>query len=155
MSLVTLEEALAMRQGRRLVTTNGVFDLLHAGHARLLGQAARLGDLLVVLVNTDEGARRLAKGPGRPFNTLADRAELLAALRPVDAVVAFAEDTPEAALAVLRPEVHVKGGDYRPDELPEAEVVRRHGGEVVVLPFHEGYSTTSLADRVRASQSGG
>lgn len=153
MSLTPLDQALEMRRGRRLVTTNGVFDILHAGHARLLRQAAELGDLLFVLVNNDEGARRLGKGPGRPFNALADRAELLASLRSVDAVLAFGEDTPAALLGRLRPEFHVKGGDYRAEDLPEADAVRAHGGQVVVLPFHPGYSTTSVAERVRSTPS--
>jgi rfaE bifunctional protein nucleotidyltransferase chain/domain len=153
MSLMGIEQALEARQGKRLVTTNGVFDVLHVGHVRLLREAAALGDLLFVLVNTDESARRLAKGPGRPFNPLSDRAELLAGLRSVDAVLAFDEDTPTALLERLRPDAHVKGGDYRADDLPEAAVVRSHGGEVVVLPFRPGYSTTALAARIRSSPS--
>ncbi|WP_277669564.1 D-glycero-beta-D-manno-heptose 1-phosphate adenylyltransferase [Saccharomonospora viridis] len=131
------------RRGDRLVATGGCFDLLHAGHVSLLKQARALGDALVVCVNSDESVRRL-KGPGRPVVPAADRARLLAELSCVDAVVVFEESTPSAVLERLRPDVWVKGGDYADDELPEAEVVRRHGGEVVLVPTLDGCSTTRL-----------
>jgi D-beta-D-heptose 7-phosphate kinase/D-beta-D-heptose 1-phosphate adenosyltransferase len=145
--LAALGEALRA-QGQRIVFTNGCFDLLHVGHARYLAAARALGDALVVGVNTDESVRRL-KGPGRPLVPETERAELLAALRAVDYVTLFPEATPEAVIALLRPDMHVKGGDYRLEDLPEAEAVRRGGGRVVLLPFTEGRSTTSLVERIR------
>ncbi len=147
MSLISWEDALALRQGRRLVFTNGVFDVLHVGHLRLLQAARELGDLLIVGLNDDDSARRLGKGPNRPVNTLADRAELLAALRPVDGVVSYPEDTPCAVIAHLRPEVHVKGGDYREEDLPEAQIVRSYGGRVVIFPTLPWRSTTATLRR--------
>ncbi|MCX7799629.1 MAG: D-glycero-beta-D-manno-heptose 1-phosphate adenylyltransferase [Fimbriimonadales bacterium] len=147
MSLLRWEEAAALRRGRKLAFTNGVFDVLHVGHLRLLEAARALGDLLIVGINDDESVRRLGKGPNRPLNPLEDRAELLAALRPVDAVVAFAEDTPEELIRFLRPEVHVKGGDYREQDLPEAPLVRSYGGRVVIFPTVPGRSTTSTLRR--------
>ena len=131
------------RRGERLVATGGCFDLLHAGHVSLLRQARALGDALVVCVNSDDSVRRL-KGPGRPVVTATDRARLLAELSCVDAVVVFEESAPSAVLERLQPDVWVKGGDYAGGELPEAEVVRRHGGEVVLVPTVDGYSTTRL-----------
>lgn len=131
------------RRGGRLVATGGCFDLLHTGHVSLLRHARSLGDALVVCLNSDESVRRL-KGPGRPVVTASDRARLLAELSSVDAVVVFEESSPSAVLERLRPDVWVKGGDYAGGELPEAEVVRRHGGEVVLVPVVEGYSTTRL-----------
>lgn len=131
------------RRGGRLVATGGCFDLLHAGHVSLLRHARSLGDALVVCLNSDDSVRRL-KGPGRPVVTAPDRARLLAELSCVDDVVVFDESSPTAVLERLRPDVWVKGGDYAGTELPEAEVVRRHGGEVVLVPTVEGYSTTRL-----------
>lgn len=148
MALLTLAEALKLRRGKRLVFTNGVFDLLHAGHVDYLQRARALGDLLIVGVNTDDSTRRLGKGEDRPINLLEDRAFVLCGLRSVDAVVAFGEDTPEALIGELRPEVHVKGGDYTEDRLPEAAIVRAYGGEVVILPFLPGRSTSSILKRL-------
>lgn len=142
MSVVDWNEAVRLRRGRRLVFTNGVFDILHAGHVRLLEAARGLGDLLVVGLNSDASVRGLDKGPNRPIHGEDDRAAVLAALRCVDAVVVFEQATPVALIEALRPEVHVKGGDYLADELPETPVVRAYGGEVVVLPLLEGRSTT-------------
>src|SRR5437763_11670845 len=116
--------------GNKIVATNGCFDLLHVGHVRYLQAARALGDLLVVGINADTSVRRL-KGPARPLVPEAERAELLAALECVDHVVSFEEDTPEALIADVRPHVHVKGGDYRPEDLPEASLVRELGGEVI------------------------
>lgn len=144
MSLISVEEALRLRQNRRLVFTNGVFDVLHVGHCRLLQTAAGLGDILIVGLNSDDSVRRLGKGPRRPYNSLCDRAEVLSALRYVDAVVAFDETTPEALIGILKPEVHVKGGDYRPDDLPEAKIIREYGGEIVIFPTLEGKSSTAI-----------
>ncbi|WP_024876022.1 PfkB family carbohydrate kinase [Saccharomonospora piscinae] len=130
-------------RGGRVVATGGCFDLLHAGHVSLLRQARALGDALIVCLNSDESVRR-RKGEGRPVVTAADRARLLAELSSVDAVVVFDEPAPSALLDRLRPDVWVKGGDYDGAPLPESAVVRRHGGEVVLLPTVEGYSTTRL-----------
>ncbi|MFD5333703.1 PfkB family carbohydrate kinase [Cellulosimicrobium cellulans] len=142
-------EAVAARlraAGGTVVATGGCFDILHAGHVATLEAAARLGDHLVVLLNGDVSVRRL-KGPQRPVVGQADRARVLAALDCVSAVVVFDEDDPRAALDRLRPDVWAKGGDYTEETLPEAEVVRRHGGRVVVLPYVDGRSTTSILER--------
>lgn len=141
--ILTLEEALALRAGKKLVFTNGVFDLLHAGHVRYLAEARKLGDLLIVGLNSDASVRALNKSPNRPIHKLADRAEVVAALRAVDGVVAFEESDPVALIQVLKPEVHVKGGDYRIEDLPESSVVHSYGGTVVILPFSPGMSTTN------------
>jgi rfaE bifunctional protein nucleotidyltransferase chain/domain len=134
--------------GGRVVATGGCFDLLHAGHIGLLEAARSLGDALVVLINSDDSVRRL-KGAGRPLQTQADRARILAALRCVDGVVAFAEDTPEQALAELRPDLWVKGGDYAGQELPEAGLVRSWGGQIVSVPYLAGRSTSDLVEQAR------
>jgi rfaE bifunctional protein nucleotidyltransferase chain/domain len=141
--LISVQEALELRRGRKLVFTNGVFDILHAGHVRYLAEARKLGDLLIVGLNSDESARHLGKGPGRPVNSSEDRAAVLSALRPVDAVISFDELTPEHLIELLKPEIHVKGGDYRAEDLPETPVVKSYGGKVVILPTLEGRSTTS------------
>lgn len=129
--------------------TNGVFDILHAGHVNYLERARELGDLLIVGMNTDESVRRLGKGPDRPMNTLADRAAVLSGLRAIDGVVSFDEDNPVKLIEILKPEVHVKGGDYDPEAMPETPIVRSYGGEVVILPFLMGRSTTSLIQAIR------
>lgn len=147
---MNLDEALKLREGRRLVFSNGVFDILHAGHVGYLRQARSLGDLLIVGVNADDSVRRLGKGANRPVNTLADRIAVLEALRSVDAAVAFEEDTPESLISILRPEVHVKGGDYRAEELPETAIVESYGGQVVILPFLDGRSTSGILKRLGA-----
>jgi rfaE bifunctional protein nucleotidyltransferase chain/domain/rfaE bifunctional protein kinase chain/domain len=131
------------RSGRTVVATGGCFDLLHTGHIRLLRQARELGDALIVLVNSDRSVRAL-KGDGRPVMRDVDRARVLAALGCVDAVTIFDGPTPERLLDTLRPDVWVKGGDYTAAELPEADVVHRHGGEVVILPTVAGYSSSRL-----------
>jgi D-beta-D-heptose 7-phosphate kinase / D-beta-D-heptose 1-phosphate adenosyltransferase len=135
--------------GRRLVATGGCFDLLHAGHVGTLQAARRLGDALVVLLNSDASVRRL-KGPARPVVPAEDRARVLLSLDCVDAVLVFDEDEPSAVLARLRPDVWAKGGDYDVDRLPEAAVVRAHGGRTVLLPYLEGRSTTALIARSAA-----
>jgi D-glycero-beta-D-manno-heptose 1-phosphate adenylyltransferase len=147
---LTIEEALEARKGRRLVFTNGVFDILHAGHVQYLEEASRLGELLIVGINSDASVRRLGKGPERPINKVEDRMAVLAALRVVDGVVPFSEDTPEALIAALRPEVHVKGGDYDAQRLPETPLVQSYGGEVVILPLLHGRSTTNTLRRLGA-----
>lgn len=145
---MTLEQALTLRGGLRLVFTNGVFDILHAGHVQYLAEAKELGDLLIVGVNSDDSVRRLQKGPGRPVNPAEDRVAVLEALRAVDGAVLFDEDTPEALIAKLRPEVHVKGGDYRAEDLPETGLVHSYGGTVRIIPFLEGRSTTGILRRL-------
>jgi rfaE bifunctional protein nucleotidyltransferase chain/domain len=134
---------------RPLVFTNGVFDILHRGHATYLDQAACLGATLVVAVNSDASARRLGKGPDRPLNTEPDRAALLAALGCVSLVTSFDEDTPEALIAELRPDIIVKGGDYDMETLPDTRLVRSWGGTAVAIPFEFQRSTTSLVKRIR------
>jgi rfaE bifunctional protein nucleotidyltransferase chain/domain len=129
--------------GGRLIATGGCFDLLHPGHVSLLRQARALGDALVVCLNSDASVRGL-KGPGRPLVRDRDRARLLTALSFVDAVAVFDEPSPVAVLEKLRPHVWVKGGDYAEADLPEREVVERHGGEVVLVPTVPGYSTSRL-----------
>jgi rfaE bifunctional protein nucleotidyltransferase chain/domain len=133
--------------GKRVVFTNGVFDLVHAGHVRYLREAAALGDVLVVGLNSDESVRSL-KEPGRPIVPEAERAEVVAALEMVDYVVVFGERTAEATVAELMPDVYVKGGDYRPEELPEARVAESYGGEVRLVPYHEGRSTTNIIRKI-------
>lgn len=132
-------------EGKTVVFTNGVYDLLHAGHVKLLEKARSLGDVLILGLNTDASARRLDKAPGRPVNRLADRAAVAAALGCVDVVVPFDEDTPERLLSKLKPDVLVKGGDYRPSQVAGA----RHAGKVVIVPLKKGYSTTALIKRLQ------
>ncbi|KIF01342.1 hypothetical protein PL81_36120, partial [Streptomyces sp. RSD-27] len=139
--------------GGTVVATGGCFDLLHAGHVGLLDSARRIGDCLIVCVNSDASLRRL-KGPGRPLTPLEDRIKVLAALGSVDAVVPFEEDTPQTLLGALRPDVWVKGGDYSADALPEAGLLRGWGGQTVVLPYLDGRSTTGLADRAARAAAG-
>jgi len=134
------------RIGQRIVFTNGCFDLLHLGHARLLRQAAALGDFLVVGLNSDASVRRL-KGPARPLNSASARAEVLSALEAVDAVTIFEEDTPLELISLICPDVLVKGGDYRPDEVVGRAEVESAGGELVLVPLVEGHSTTGLVRR--------
>jgi rfaE bifunctional protein nucleotidyltransferase chain/domain len=132
-------------RGGTVVAAGGCFDLLHAGHVSLLEAARRLGDCLVVCLNSDASVRRL-KGPGRPLVQEHDRAAVLASLRCVDAVVSFDEDTPEALLSRLRPDVFAKGGDYAVARLPEARLLESWGGQAVVLPFLEGRSSSRLME---------
>ncbi|MFF8773573.1 PfkB family carbohydrate kinase [Kitasatospora sp. NPDC015120] len=149
------ELAAAVRaRGGTVVATGGCFDLLHAGHVGLLESAARLGDCLVVCLNSDDSVRRL-KGAGRPLNPAGDRASVLAGLGCVDAVAVFEEDTPHAVLRHLRPHLWVKGGDYTVDGLPEAAVLAEWGGHALVLPYLSGRSTTALANRAAAAGAGG
>lgn len=139
-------------RGGTLVATGGCFDIVHAGHVASLSAARRLGDALVVLVNSDESVRRL-KGRGRPAVTAADRVRVLEAMASVDAVVVFDEDDPRSALARLRPDIWAKGADYGAVVLPEADLVRSWGGRVVLLPYVDGHSTTSIIRRSTARRS--
>ncbi len=135
------------RQGERCVFTNGCFDILHVGHIRYLQEARELGDYLVVAINSDESVRQL-KGSPRPFVTQDERAEMLAALESVDYVTIYDELTAEAVIRLLRPEIYVKGGDYKPDTIVESPVVRSYGGQVVTVTLVQGRSTTRLVERV-------
>ncbi len=135
------------RDGRRVVFTNGCFDILHPGHVRMLQAARRLGDVLVVGLNEDASVARL-KGPARPINRFEDRAEVLAGLAAVDFVVGFGEDTPLRLIEQLQPDVLVKGGDYDPASIVGADVVQARGGRVVALDFYEGHSSTRIIARM-------
>jgi D-beta-D-heptose 7-phosphate kinase / D-beta-D-heptose 1-phosphate adenosyltransferase len=151
MSTADLVTAVAAHRaaGRRIVFTNGCFDVLHRGHVQYLEQAGRLGDVLIVAVNSDDSVRRL-KGPERPLNPVEDRAAVLAALSCVDHVVVFSDDTPVDLICLVRPDVYVKGGDYRPEALPEAPLVRALGGEVRILDHVPDRSTSRLISRIRS-----
>lgn len=146
---MTIEMARRLRTGRRLVFTNGVFDLLHAGHVRYLAEARALGDLLIVGINSDASVRTLGKGPDRPINGQDDRVAVVEALRAVDGALIFDERTPERLIELLRPEIHVKGGDYDAETLPETPLVRGYGGRVVILPTLEGRSTTNILRKAK------
>jgi rfaE bifunctional protein nucleotidyltransferase chain/domain len=135
-------------QRRIVVFTNGCFDLLHAGHVHYLAWARAQGDALIVGLNSDDSVRAL-KGAERPFSPFADRAAVLAGLRSVDAVVGFAERTPEVLLDRIGPDIHVKSAQYRIEELPERYVVEAHGGRIVLAPHEAGKSTTDIVARVR------
>ncbi len=145
--LIAIEDARA--QGEKIVFTNGCFDIIHAGHVGYLDSARRLGDRLVLAVNSDDSIRRL-KGPGRPINSLERRMAVLAALEAVDYVVAFDTDTPEPLLEKVRPDILVKGGDYSVDQVVGADIVKRHGGRVEVLDFVENISTTHIVQKIRS-----
>ncbi|MCS6984013.1 MAG: HAD-IIIA family hydrolase [Leptospiraceae bacterium] len=136
---------------KRIVSTNGCFDILHIGHMQYLYLAAQLGDVLVVGLNSDSSVRQL-KGNERPLNSFIDRAFLLAGFPFISAVVQFAEERPLNFLRKVKPDIHVKGGDYRPQDLPEKEIVESFGGRVVILPFRQGYSTTRLVEKIKANK---
>jgi D-beta-D-heptose 7-phosphate kinase/D-beta-D-heptose 1-phosphate adenosyltransferase len=144
-----LRERITLRaEGKSLVFTNGVFDLLHVGHVRYLQQARALGDALVVAINSDRSVREL-KGAGRPVIVEQERAEILAALRQVNYVTIFDDISPRALIAKVLPDVLAKGGDYDIDEIHGREEVEAAGGRVVSLPFIEGASTTTIIERMR------
>jgi D-beta-D-heptose 7-phosphate kinase/D-beta-D-heptose 1-phosphate adenosyltransferase len=152
-SVVTEPELLlvvadAKARGEKIIMTNGCFDILHAGHVRYLQQARNMGDKLIVAVNDDASVKRF-KGDSRPVNTLANRMQLLAALEMVDWVVAFTEDTPERLICSVMPDKLVKGGDYQPKQIAGYDCVTENGGEVVVLDYHEGLSTSNLIQTIR------
>ena len=153
-AILSADDAVAWREaqraaGRRVVFTNGCFDIVHAGHIGYLAWARAQGDALVLGLNGDASVRAL-KGPQRPYVPFDDRALVLAGLRSVDVVVGFSETTPEALLERIRPDIHVKSAQYRIDDLPERYVVERHGGRIVLAPHAAGKSTTDLVARVRA-----
>ena len=139
------------RDGRRVVFTNGVFDLLHPGHIRYLNQARRLGNALIVGVNSDRSVRS-NKGDGRPINSDTERAELLAALEAVDAVVVFDEDTPHEVIGAVQPDVLVKGADWPEDNIVGRDIVEARGGIVVRVPVEPGYSTSSIIEKIRQAR---
>ncbi len=142
------------RKGRRIVFTNGCFDILHRGHITYLNRAKTLGDVLIVGLNDDHSVRRL-KGEGRPINRLEDRAEVLAALSCVDHIAAFSGDSPSDLIEVVRPDLYAKGGDYTVERLPEAPLVEEIGGEVRILPFMEDRSTTGIIERILTTPASG
>jgi rfaE bifunctional protein nucleotidyltransferase chain/domain len=136
------------RDGKRVVFTNGVFDLVHAGHVAYLAWAREQGDVLIVGLNADASVRAL-KGPARPLVSFADRAAVVAGVRSVDAVVGFGERTPEVLLDRLRPDIHVKSAQYRLEDLPERQVVEAYGGEILLAPHLAGRSTTDIVAEIR------
>ena len=135
------------REGRKVVFTNGCFDLLHIGHLELLENARKLGDILIVGLNSDDSVRRL-KGPQRPINTQLDRARILAALEVVDYVVIFNEDTPLELIQTIKPDFLIKGGDYSPDTIVGSAFVESYGGKVIVFPLVHGKSTSDLINTI-------
>lgn len=137
--------------GRRVVFTNGVFDLLHPGHVRYLAEARAHGDALVVAINSDRSVRAI-KGPARPINPEHERAEVLAALAAVDAVVIFDEDDPHAIISAIQPDVLVKGADWAEDRIIGRDVVEARGGQVIRIAFAPGYSTTGILERIRRAR---
>jgi rfaE bifunctional protein nucleotidyltransferase chain/domain len=158
--LKTLEELLTLRrdwalQGRKVVWTNGCFDLLHVGHARSFRDAKALGDILIVGINSDESVRAI-KGPLRPVTCEQDRAELVAALKAVDYVTIFREPDPVAIISRLQPDIHCKGADYADGSkaVPERDIILGYGGEIRFLPLHPGRSTTGLMERIAAAYAG-
>ncbi|MCL5260764.1 MAG: bifunctional D-glycero-beta-D-manno-heptose-7-phosphate kinase/D-glycero-beta-D-manno-heptose 1-phosphate adenylyltransferase HldE [Gammaproteobacteria bacterium] len=138
----------ARSHGEKIIMTNGCFDILHAGHVTYLERAKDLGGRLIIAVNSDESVKKL-KGASRPINNLQQRMLLLAALRAVDWVVAFSEDTPERLIKLVSPDVLVKGGDYKVDEIAGAKHVLSYGGKVIIIPFEEGFSTSTMLARIR------
>ena len=135
-------------QGKTVVFTNGVFDILHPGHLRYLQQARALGDALIIGLNADASVRR-NKGPERPINPETERAEILEALECVDAVVVFAEDTPAEIIRTIGPDILVKGADWAADAIVGRDTVEARGGRVVRIPVEQGYSTTAIIERIR------
>jgi rfaE bifunctional protein nucleotidyltransferase chain/domain len=151
--MMTLADTAAIAErlraaGETVVFTNGVFDLLHPGHVRYLQKARALGDALIVGINSDRSVRAI-KGPRRPITPEAERAEILAALEPVDAVVIFDEDTPHATIAAILPDILVKGADWAEDAIVGRDIVEARGGLVVRMPIEAGYSTSSIIDKAR------
>ena len=152
---MTREQALSLvgrarGDGRTIVFTNGVFDILHPGHIRYLRDARALGDLLIVGVNSDRSVKALAKAPDRPINSQSDRAEILSALASVDAAVIFDEDTPHEIIKALQPDILVKGADWAENAIVGRDVVEARGGKVVRIALAEGYSTTTIIERIRS-----
>lgn len=135
----------------KIVFTNGCFDILHTGHVTYLQEAKKLGNKLVVGLNSDNSVKRLNKGPSRPLQDEQSRAIVLAALTAVDAVVIFDEDTPLELIKAVKPDVLVKGGDWKPEQIVGGDFVTQNGGKVVSIPFVEGYSTTRIEEKIKNS----
>ena len=135
--------------GRKIVFTNGVFDLLHPGHVDYLSQARDLGDFLVVAVNSDDSVRRLNKGTERPLNSLEARTTVLASLACVDLIVPFSDDTPYELIKLLKPDVLVKGNDYKIEQIAGYDIVQAYGGRVLTIPLMHGFSTTALVKKLK------
>jgi rfaE bifunctional protein nucleotidyltransferase chain/domain len=135
-----------LRKGKRIVFTNGCFDILHPGHIYLLAAAKKLGDLLIVGLNSDDSVRRL-KGPSRPINNEQIRDENLSAINEVDFIILFTEDTPESLIQQVKPDILVKGGDYKSEEIVGSDFVKSYGGKVMTIPILEGHSTTNLIEK--------
>lgn len=157
---MTRDEAVALianarALGQRIVFTNGVFDVLHPGHVRYLRDARALGDLLIVGINSDRSTRALNKAPDRPINPENERAEVLAALASVDAVVVFDEETPHAIISALQPDILVKGADWGADAIVGRDVVEARGGKVIRIELAKGYSTTAILERSRRGPGSG
>ena len=140
----------ARGEGKKIVFTNGVFDILHPGHIRYLRDARALGDLLIIGVNSDRSVKSLNKAPGRPINPEHERAEVLAALASVNAVVIFNEETPHEIISAIQPDILVKGADWGENAIVGREVVEARGGRVVRIALAEGYSTTKIIERIRS-----
>jgi len=135
------------KRGKKIVTTNGIFDILHIGHIRYLREAKNLGDILIVAVNSDSSTKNI-KGPRRPLNNENDRAEALAALECIDYVALFNEDNPKNILEAIKPDVHVKGGDYKIEDIVEKETVEKNNGRIVLIKKVDGYSTSELIRKI-------
>lgn len=153
--IVTREALLRIRQvlktqQKTVVFTNGCFDILHAGHVAYLEDARALGDALIVGLNSDASVQRL-KGPSRPINTELNRARVIAGLQAVDYVCIFDEDTPISLIQTIQPDIHTKGGDYSPTTLPEYEVIKDYGGDVEIVPFRPGLSSSSVIAKILAN----
>ncbi len=136
------------RRTKKIVFTNGCFDILHSGHIHYLKKAAEMGDILIIGLNSDESVSRL-KGPERPVNSQSDRAAMLTALRMVDYVVIFDDDTPLNLITMVKPDFLVKGGDYKPEQIAGYDVVTKNGGKVVTIPLLKGYSSSSIISRMK------
>ncbi|BDA78939.1 glycerol-3-phosphate cytidylyltransferase [Leptospira kobayashii] len=143
-----IEEKRLSLEGKKIVFTNGCFDILHPGHVEYLSRARDLGDLLWLGLNSDLSVQKL-KGPTRPINSLEDRAKVLAGLACIDLISSFEEETPLHLIQKIRPSIHTKGGDYLAEKLPEYGLVKSLGGEVVILPFLPGKSTTSILEKAK------
>ncbi len=151
--LVSRDEAINLlsdlkKLGRRIVFTNGCFDILHPGHVDYLSQARDQGDYLVLGLNTDDSVRRLNKAPNRPINDELSRAKVLAGLASIDCIILFNEDTPYELIKALQPDVLVKGDDYQVEKIVGYDLVTSRGGKVVTIPFLQGYSTTNLIKKI-------
>jgi glycerol-3-phosphate cytidylyltransferase len=136
------------KAGKKIVTTNGVFDILHIGHIRYLNEAKEFGDVLIVGINSDESVKKI-KGSDRPINSEFSRAEVLSNLRAVDYCVIFNETDPRKLLSIIKPDIHIKGGDYKLEDIIERKIVEKNNGKVIIIPFIKGFSTTKIITRIK------